>query len=240
MKILPADLLVYTGLMAGMLISIKTNKLNVSAAWCGGLLGLIIYWGSGFTGIILLVAFFISGTIATKWKAAEKINFKDTIDRKEQRNAGQVFANAGIAALSALLIYFFPQSAALYKLMLAASFSAAAADTLSSELGMVYGKRFYHLLSFKKDMKGKNGVISIEGILAGISGSVLIAWLYIIQEGWSPGFWIIIIAGTMGNLTDSLLGAAFENHGKLSNNQVNFLNTLTGAVAGGLLTFLMS
>jgi uncharacterized protein (TIGR00297 family) len=232
------DLFVYVCLIAGMLISIKTKKLNISAALCGGLLGLIIYSGSGFTGLCLLVAFFITGTIATKWKAAEKINFKDTLDRKEQRNAGQVFANAGISALLALLIYFFPQSAALFKLMLAASFSAAMADTLSSELGMVYGKRFYHILSFKKDMKGKNGVISIEGILAGISGSVLIAWLYILQEGWNPGFWIIIIAGTVGNLTDSLLGATFERHGKLSNNQVNFLNASTGAVSAGLLTIM--
>jgi uncharacterized membrane protein len=45
----------------------------------------------------------------------------------------------------------------------------------------------------------------------------------------------LLVAGTAGNLADSVLGATLERRGVLDNNTVNFLNTLTGAlVAGGL------
>jgi len=43
-------------------------------------------------------------------------------------------------------------------------------------------------------------------------------------------FCLIIIAGTAGNLTDSILGAVLERRGIIGNNMVNFLNTLTAAL----------
>ena len=116
------------------------------------------------------------------------------------------------------------------------------ADTLSSELGMVYGRRHYNILTWKPDEKGQDGVVSFEGLLIGIAGSVVIAIIYIpgqpvSQSGSSRviSLLIIVLAGTLGNLADSLLGAFFERQGRLSNNIVNLLNTLTGALAAGLL-----
>ncbi len=40
----------------------------------------------------------------------------------------------------------------------------------------------------------------------------------------------IIMAGAVGNITDSLLGATLERSGIINNNWVNFINTFTGAV----------
>ena len=113
--------------------------------------------------------------------------------------------------------------------MMAAAFSSATADTLSSELGSLYGRKFYNILSFKKDTRGLDGVISVEGTLFGVIGSMLIAVVYSAGFGWGENFFLIIIAGTIGNLADSLLGALWERKRLLHNDVVNFLNTLIAA-----------
>jgi uncharacterized protein (TIGR00297 family) len=216
-------------ILAGVAASIFFKKLTVAAAITGGILGWLIYAGGGYRGLSLIAVFFILGTAATSWKKKEKLSIRANAGHQSTRTTGQVIANAGIAALAGLLAVLFPSWKDLLQLMMAGSMSAAMADTLSSELGMVYGRRFYHILTWKPDEKGQDGVVSLEGLLIGIIGSVVIALIA------NNHFWVIVIAGTAGNLADSLLGAFFERQGRISNNTVNLLNTLTGALAAGLL-----
>ncbi len=201
------------------------------AAFTGGIMGVCVYIGARFTGIAMMGAFFILGTLATSWGIQTKIEKRIAERNKGQRKVSQVIANGGVAAIIGLLIYCFPQHALLLRLMMAASFSSATADTLSSELGNVWGKRFYNILSLKKDTRGLDGVVSLEGTLAGICGSFVIALIFMSRFGWKVWFCLIILlSGTMGNLSDSVLGAALERKGYLKNDAVNFLNTLIAAV----------
>lgn len=139
-------------------------------------------------------------------------------------------ANGGVAALAGLMIWFNPAQSTLLQLMMAGSLASAIADTLSSELGSVYGSRFYNVLTFRKDQRGLNGVISMEGTLIGVLGAALMAIIYSIDFGWGTGSLSIVIAGITGNLIDSVLGATLERRGIIGNNLVNFLNTLAGAL----------
>jgi uncharacterized protein (TIGR00297 family) len=240
------DIIVLSILAAGVLFSIRRRKLTLTAAVTGALLGWLIYAGAGYTGLAMLTVFFIMGTAATSLNRPKSATQPppDSLPRasgnsyQPTRNAGQVIANAGIAATAGLLMIVLPSYKPLLMIMMAGSLASAAADTVSSELGMAYGRRFYNILTGRRDEKGLDGVISIEGLLFGLAGSAVIAMLYALGNQWNIDFFIILLAGTIGNITDSLLGATLERRHLLSNDTVNLLNTLTGAVAAGLIYFI--
>lgn len=219
----------------GMLLSVAAGKLTVTGAIAGGILGAAIFMGAGYTGLVMLGSFFILGSVATAWKLKTKQALGLAETNKGRRKAGQAFANAGVAAILGALAWCFPEQAAIFRLMLAAGFASATADTLSSELGNVYGRKFYNILNWQKENRGLNGVVSLEGTFIGIIGSMLIGLLYGYGYGWNPQVLLVIIAGTMGNLIDSVLGATLERRHYLNNNAVNFLNTLVAALIAGAL-----
>lgn len=217
-------------LITGMVVSVWLKKLTFWAALTGGLCGSLVYAGAGFTGIIMMSAFFIAGTVATSWKATDKKQLETGDMDHAGRKASQVLANAGVAAIAGALAIILPAYTTVWSLAIAACFSSATADTLASELGTVYGKRFYNIMSWKPDKRGLDGVISLEGTLIGLAGSIVIAVIYTISFGASANIAVIILAGTAGNLADSVLGAVLERKGLLKNDTVNFLSTLVAAI----------
>jgi uncharacterized protein (TIGR00297 family) len=251
------DFVVLFVLIAGAAASAHWRKLTPPAAVTGAVCGWAIYVGDGFRGLTLLALFFALGTAATSWRKKEKLGIRGAAAHESTRRTSQVIANGGVAAIAGLLTLFFPANRQLFSLMLAASLSSATADTLASELGMVYGRRFFNILTLKTDERGLDGVISLEGLLVGIFGSALVAAVFLIVPAapaavfaiipLPPGqhapivshgqaFLILVVAGTLGNLADSLLGAVFERRGLLTNDLVNFLNTLIAAITAAALT----
>jgi uncharacterized protein (TIGR00297 family) len=222
-------------LIAGMIASVKAGKLTVAASVMGGVIGLLVFMATGFAGLIMMVTFFVLGTLSTSWKLSVKQSLGLAETGKGRRVAAQVIANAGVAGLLALLIIIFPRYINLFIVMIAASFASAIADTLSSELGNVYGRKFYNVITFKKDTRGENGVVSLEGTIIGIIGSAVIAFIYALAYNFDLNFLWIIVAGTIGNLTDSILGATLERKYVLNNNAVNFSNTAIAAIAALML-----
>jgi uncharacterized protein (TIGR00297 family) len=237
LKFMPAaDIIVYSLLLFGAAFTYRTQKLTLAGAITGAIVGLLIYNGAGLTGIAMLAVFFTAGSWATGFKRQRKANINTKEQNHTQRTAGQVLANGGVAALLGALAWAMPNQALSIQLMVAGSFAAATADTLSSELGLIYGRRFYNIISLKKDTRGLDGVVSLEGTLLGLLGAMLIGLTYSIGFGWGAGFWCIVLAGFTGNVADSILGATVERKGWLSNNMVNFLNTAVGAAICWLLS----
>jgi len=213
-------------LIAVMVICIKTRKLTIPAAIVACVIGMVIYIGGEYV-LVLLGAFFVMGVLATRHKKQLKGN------ESEQRTVGQVLANGGVAALLCGIAIF--HKSPVYLVMAAGSLSAATADTLSSELGMVYGRRFFNILTLKKETRGLDGVISIEGTLIGALGALIIASIYCAFYGFGRSCWVIVLAGVIGNIVDSVLGATVERKGIFRNDAVNFANTLTGAIVAYIL-----
>lgn len=230
MLLLPIPYLpfVLLSLVVVMAISVKKKKITPSAAFTAAGIGLLVLQGGQIKGILMLLTFFLLSIWATAHKKTIKAKLHPDNLADKGRNSRQVLANGGVAGLSAILSIVDPRHAKVYMIMMAASLASALADTLSSELGMVYGRRFYNILTFKKEANGLDGVVSLEGFWIGTAGACTIALLY---AGFDKTALIVIFAGVLGNLTDSILGATLERRGFMGNNMVNFLNTLFAAVA---------
>jgi uncharacterized protein (TIGR00297 family) len=171
-----------------------------------------------------------------------------TAEARRGRAASQVAANLGLAALvmtepahSWLIDSGFarPRFAPVLVFTLGlAALAEAAADTVSSEIGQVLGRRPRMITTLRAAEPGKDGAISIAGTLAGMSAAALVAgagaWAL---RGDLNLFLMSGVGAIFGLLFDSVLGATLEAWGWLNNDAVNFLST---ASAAGFALFLLA
>jgi uncharacterized protein (TIGR00297 family) len=119
----------------------------------------------------------------------------------------------------------------LFGLAFAGAFATAAADTASSEIGQLLGRRTFLITNFRPVPRGTEGAVSLEGTLAGVAASLVIAAL---GAGLGLYPWIgvlaVVVAAFVGTTFESVVGAALEKRNLLDNEALNFLNTLVGAL----------
>lgn len=212
-------------------LAVYKRKLTPAAGVIAFILGLIVMEGASFAGATLLIAFFAMGVLASAYKKKVKRGIKAGFPHSEERNVAQVLANGGIAGILAVLAIMDGSQIGLFVFLMAGSLAAAAADTIASELGTVLGKHFVNVLSFRKEERGLDGVISLEGTVAGIAAAAVMALVYSAFRGFSADALYIVLAGASGNWIDSVLGATWQRKGRLNNDEVNAINTFTGAMA---------
>ncbi len=171
--------------------------------------------------IIPLVIFFVLGSVASKLNTTQKSDHK----QGKARDRWQVAANGGIIGILALLNVWGlnahimgPRDMNFFVFVVMA---AALGDTLSSELGMRWGKNPRSILTWKQVPVGLSGGVTVFGLLGAFLGGLIMAAYscvhYEIQ--WeTTGF--IALSGLLGSLIDSLLGDSvqekFERQGNLS------------------------
>ncbi|MGY4385974.1 uncharacterized protein (TIGR00297 family) [Pedobacter sp. UYP24] len=214
-------------LVVFIIASLKIKKLTPLASALAAIIGIVVFLAADLKGVFLLLLFFILSVVATSHKKRLKAKYESGIGDPNGRTAGQVFANGGMSAIIATCTLIFPPQAPLFFTMMAASLASALGDTLSSELGTVYGSRFFNVLTFKKDLRGLDGVVSLEGTLIGFIGSLLVGLAF---SGFNKIALLVALAGLAGNIMDSFLGAWLERSGRVGNNFVNFLSTFFAAV----------
>lgn len=217
-----------------MQISIRKRKLTGSAAIMGAFIAVLLYVAAGILPLLLMLVFFLLAVMVTRLNTPVKRSQKDKSHFAEQRDTSQVLANAGVPAIAAAGILLFPQYQVWLELVVAGAFATSTGDTVSSETGNAFGKKFFDLRTLRKGIRGENGVLSLEGSFWGLLASALIAFVYAFGRNQEHYFLPVFIAGVVGNLMDSILGAFPERNGKLSNDMVNILSNGMGAVSAVL------
>jgi uncharacterized protein (TIGR00297 family) len=234
------------GLLRRAAIGLAVNLGLAALAWAaktvdlsgviGGIfVGTVIYAFLGWQGFLLMLAFFVLGSAATKLGYRRKAAQNLAQEKGGRRGARHAFANCGVAAVCAVFAHATP-FLALSLFAFAGAFATAAADTASSEIGQLLGRRTFLLTTLKPVPRGTEGAVSLEGTLAGIAAALILAAI-----GAAVGFydWIgvvpVVLAAFLGSTFESLVGPALERRRLLDNEGLNFLNTLVGAVLAAVL-----
>ncbi|MBO9997813.1 MAG: TIGR00297 family protein [Cyanobacteria bacterium SID2] len=220
-------------------------------AW---ILGVLIWGCLGWRGYSIVMVYFLVGSAVTRIGMAEKEAAGIAEKRQGARGPENVWGSALTATLCAIGFVLFawtlgvspvsPSSSLplpLYLLLLGyvASFATKLSDTAASEVGKAYGKRTFLITTLQPVPRGTEGAVSLEGTLAGVAASILMALL-----GWGIGsidalgaVWCVVAAFVATN-AESLIGATLQDKFDwMTNEVVNFINTSIGAVVAMSIAF---
>lgn len=217
-------------------------------AW---ILGVLVWGCLGWPGYVVVMVYFLVGSSVTRIGMAEKQAAGIAEKRSGQRGPENVWGSALTATICALgvlvvgsrLLPTWPtQWTALLSLGYVASFATKLSDTTATEVGKAYGKRTFLITTLQPVPAGTEGAVSLEGTVAGLLGSAIIACV-----GWAVGLihplgiaWCLIAAFVATNI-ESVIGAAFqEKLPWLTNELVNIVNTTVGAIAAIFLALIFT
>ena len=217
------------GLMVGKgiaYLAYRAGALNRNGGFAAGLLGTVVFGLGGVGWAVVLLTFFISASGLSRVFILHKTTIGKDFAKGSRRDAGQVIANGGVGGVLVLMTFFverfLPESNLLAVLWIAfaASFAGANADTWATELGVLSRQEPFLLSTFKHVPKGTSGGVSLAGTAAALAGSALVGTAAVLcaQAGWAPistmplwgQFLLITVAGLIGSIVDSLLGATIQ------------------------------
>jgi len=218
--------------MALVIVAYVLGTLDKSGAIVACLLGTAVFAFLSWPGYLILLVFFALGSLSTKVGFATKTRLRVAQERGGRRRAANALANGGVAAACAVFAGLAPQPS-IFILAFACSLGAAAADTVESEIGQIWGRPTILLTSLRAVEPGTSGGISPIGTAAGLAAAVVT-----VGAGWLVGLYsysVVVplsLLALLATLGESVVGATLERVGLLDNDGVNLINTLLAALLG--------
>lgn len=227
--------------------SYAVGAVNLAGVVGGFVVGVVILYCGGWGAFALLAAFFILGSASTRLGYRKKAGLGVAQEDKGRRGAKHAFANCGAPAVAAIVYWGGTSEVALWGqaswalAAFAGAFATALFDTVSSEIGQLYGKHPFLITTLKAVPVGTDGAVSVEGTIAGLGGGALVAALGVSLGlyGWMGAAFVTLGAFT-GTTFESIIGALSGAKKRINNELLNFINTLVGAAAAGVLFFLFA
>jgi len=197
-----------------------------------GILGTILWGCLSWQGWMSVVIYLLFGSLVTKIGFKFKKEQGIAEKRGGKRGPENVWGSAATGLFLAIMTKFNPANVEMFKIGFAASFAAKLADTFGSEIGKRFGKDTYLITSLKKVDRGTEGGVSLEGTLASFLGSIFMAFVMFRLSIISTKYHFIVVAvsGFLATLSESIIGAKFQNKYKLSNELVNAIQTSIASV----------
>ena len=198
------------------LLAYRRGSLDKSGVVGAVLTGTAIFGFGGFVPGLLLVAFFISSTVLSHYKARVKEKFSEKFQKGSRRDLGQALANGGWAAVIAVGIGMsqWNQDDMRLQLLLFAAFLGAmatvTADTWATEIGVLSARAPRMLTTWHRVPAGTSGAITLLGTLTALAGAAFIGIVAVlgvlIQSfavgtiGWS-GNWNFVSNAILAGMT---------------------------------------
>jgi len=219
----------YVQAVVGLVVSIiiawiayRKRSLSRSGMFGAILIGTIVWGLGGWVWGILLIAFFISSSLLSHYRQAQKSEVTRRFAKTGGRDLGQTLANGGWGTVLAVLHLFYPTHDWLF-FAFVGSIAAVTADTWATELGILSRNSPRLITTGRRVSPGTSGAVSPLGTVASLVGASFIGflahWLSILAGLLSNGFvarywvWLPLIAGgsgLLGSFFDSLLGATAQ------------------------------
>lgn len=197
--------------------SLAVRAVSRSGAAAGFIVSATILFFGGVGAWIALALFFLTASLAGRIRAERKKRIEHRYSKGTTRDAYQVLANGGVAALCTVAASL--GSLPILLPVAVASIAEAAADTIASEIGVLSQRAPRSVVSGRRLSPGESGGVSVAGSLAAAVGSALIAFVWGAWNGLShPAtaaavplqVCAIWFSGIVGMFVDSLLGAALQ------------------------------
>lgn len=237
----------------------RVRALTPGGAAAAFVVGTIVFSAGGWRGALVLFAFFIPSALLSRIGSRRKAALAD-VGKHGPRDAWQVLANGGVAALCALPA---ARGGAFFAAAFAGAFAAAAADTWGTEIGTLARGAPRSIVTLRPVAAGISGGVTAAGTLATVAGAVAVACVAL----WTgvAALLPVAIGGIAGALLDSVLGATLQAQRRcprcgvacesdphrcgsptdlrrgiawIGNDAVNFAATLFGALVAGSLAAL--
>lgn len=195
------------------------------------LTGTTIFGFGGLGPAILLIVFFVSSSLLSRYQARRKDQFAAQFQKGSRRDLGQALANGGWAVLLAIGygIAVEPQLQSLWFASYVGALATVTADTWATEIGVLSPSAPRLITTGQVVPPGTSGGITLLGTSAALAGGLLIGIAALISAALAsrlgPSEWafarggvvpeplLIVVAGVgglAGSAFDSWLGATLQ------------------------------
>ena len=198
-------------------ITYRRKALDIFGSVVMVIMGIVIIFSAGANWLVLIVLFLILSLLATRYSKKYKRSLGEYEGRRTSKN---VISNGVVACfMAAFGGYYLPFVGGFI-----GAIATATADTLASEIGVLHQPRLI--------------TTSVLGTVVGMVGAAIIGiaayFLGIVPHPISA-IVVSVISGTVGCFMDSILGAVLERRDLITNEHVNLIATIVGAIVGILL-----
>jgi len=217
-------------LVGGLVISLFIGVIGYTRGALSGsgvvgalITGTLIFGLGGWEWGTLLVAFFVSSSALSFYRARDKQVLAEKFAKGHRRDLSQALANGGLAALLAVLSQI-PSLTSLvgggqkgmWFIACAGAMAAVNADTWATELGVLSPRSPRLITTGRRVEVGASGGVTWLGTVASLGGALFIGRLgglgaLVLCQGWASAGVLLLAAtvgGLAGSLGDSLLGAS--------------------------------
>jgi uncharacterized protein (TIGR00297 family) len=199
-----AGLLLAGALAFGARAARSLSRSGAVAALAVGTAATIAGWGWA----IVLITFFLTSSALSRYRrAARESRIGQIVEKGDERDAFQVFANGGVFAAAAVLGS--TAGDARWSAAALGALAAAASDTWATEIGTLARGLPRSIVSLKPLPPGTSGAITVAGTIASLAGAASVTAVGYVT-GVSQWPVAVFVGGVAGSLADSFAGATIQ------------------------------